>query len=167
MRKRLSQLLDRLELHLKLLEAYLIVKDPSAPKSAEAFDGLRLKIDGAYRARRRHLAQIAELDRVSRTTTDVGVFRAKTAEFLGGEGVQVIDAWDPRNIDLFDVHGDRTESMRVVSPAYVEAHEDGTFAVIKRGAAEPQLDQELRADPQEAISDETSEDSESQAEETS
>lgn len=168
MRKRLSQLLDRLELHLKLLEAYLIVKDPSAPKSAEAFDGLRLKIDGAYRARRRHLAQLAELDRVSRTTTDVGVFRAKTAEFLGGEGVQVIDTWDPRNVELFDVHGDRTESMRVVSPAYVEVHENGTFDVIKRGAAEAGPDDENREiPPQRQPSEEPAGDSDPRAEETS
>lgn len=140
MRKRLSELLDRLDFHLKLLEAYLIVRDPGAPKSAEAFDGLRQKIDGGYRTRRRHVAQLAELDRVVRTTQDHSVIRAKISEFLTAEGVRVVDQWEPAAADLFEVQGAVAPSMRVVSPAYIEVAEDGLVDIVKRGSASAGVD---------------------------
>lgn len=143
MRQRLAQLLDRLEINLKLLEAYLIVKDPAAPKSAEAFDGMRQKIDGAYRARRRHVAQLAEIDRVLRTTQDAEVGLAKTSEYLTAEDILVIDYFDESTSHLFEIVGDRTDNMRVVSPAYVERLEDGRVHSVKAGVAQPESSPDL------------------------
>ncbi len=136
MRRRLAQLLDRLDLNLKLLEAYLIVKDPSAAKSAEAFDGLRLKVDSAYRQRRRHLAQLADLHRTAVITGDAAPLRSQIEEFLQMEGILVVDSWEPVNASLFEVVGETGETMRVTSPAYVAPDGDGGVDVIKRGGAE-------------------------------
>jgi len=135
MRRRLAQLLDRLDMHLKLLEAYLIVRDPTAPKSAEAFDGLRMKIDGEYKARRRHLAQLAELDRIQRTTGDITVVGARIAEFLQAEGVMTLAEWSPEVADAFDVSGPVGSVMTVHSPSYVEVS-DGSLSIVKTGAAQ-------------------------------
>lgn len=138
MRRRLAYLLDRLEWHLKLLEAYLIVRDPSAPKSAEAFDGLRMKIDGEYKARRRHLAQLAELDRIHRTTGDISVVGARIAEFLQAEGVMTLVEWKPEVADAFEVTGPIGATMTVHSPAYIE-QSDGSRSIVKTGSAQAAL----------------------------
>lgn len=135
MRRRLAQLLDRLDLNLKLLEAYLIVRDPSAPKSAEAFDGLRMKIDGEYKARRRHLAQLAELDRIQRTTGDVSMVGARIAEFLQAEGVMTLTEWSPEMPEAFEVSGPVGSVMTVHSPAYLELS-DASWSIVKTGAAQ-------------------------------
>lgn len=151
MRRRLAELLDLLELNLKLLEAYLVVKDPAAPKSAEAFDGLRMKIDGAYKARRRHLAQLADLDRVLRTTGDAAIAQARVAEFLQGEGVVTITDWTPDAGHVFETVGEVTRDMVAVSPAYVEMFED-VYDVVKMGAAQarPRTDHPAEVQPTES-----------------
>ena len=147
MRRRLAYLLDRLEWHLKLLEAYLIVRDPSAPKSAEAFDGLRMKIDGEYKARRRHIAQLAELDRIFRATADASVVGARIAEFLQAEGVMAVTEWSPTLAEAFETVGPVGPVMVVHSPAYIESS-DGALSIVKKGTAQAAVaDQPGPSDP--------------------
>ena len=135
MRRRLAYLLDRLEWHLKLLEAYLIVRDPSAPKSAEAFDGLRMKIDGEYKARRRHIAQLAELDRIFLATDDASVVGARIAEFLQAEGVMAVTEWSTELAEAFETAGPVGPVMVVHSPAYIEVSES-SWSSVKLGTAQ-------------------------------
>lgn len=138
MRRRLAQLLDRLDMHLKLLDLYMIVRDPAAPKSADAFDGLRMKIDGEYKARRRHLAQLAELDRIQRTTDDSSFVGARIAEFLQSEGVMVLAEWSPERAYAFEAVGPIGPVMEVHSPAYIETSE-GPPSIVKLGTAQARV----------------------------
>lgn len=144
-RRRIDRVLEQIELHTKMLEAFLIVKEPGARISAEAFEGLRAKIDGVQRLRQRHLAQLATLDASCLTLAmqpgeDEGDDRiahlsAQIREFLEMENVHVLEDYEAEYAGAFRTVGNSTGSPRVQVPAYVLVTEQGV-QVVKEGVVE-------------------------------
>lgn len=136
MKRRLNELLDKLDWSLKMLDSFLITRDPAAAKSAEAFDGMRSRIEEISRERHRYVMQLVTLHRLANSTSgDNGVsaaLRDQINDFIAQEQIVVVDAWDPKTESLFEVAG-RGDSVAVVTPAYVDGK---TGYPLKTGQAE-------------------------------
>ncbi|MBA3361852.1 MAG: hypothetical protein H0T94_10380 [Acidimicrobiia bacterium] len=136
MRRRLEELLDKLDWALKMLDAFLVTRDPAAAKSAEAFEGLRSTIEASGRGRRRHLTQLATIDvslRLDESPDRVlEIVRSQIQQFAQLEGLKCIDAWQEDLAPAFSIDGPPSGSTEVIVPAYVD-EADGTL--VKEGVA--------------------------------
>lgn len=136
MKRRLEQLLDKLDWALKLLDAFLITRDPAAAKSAEAFEGLRSTIEASGRGRRRYLTQLATLDVTMRLDESpervLEILLSQVEQFAQLEGLRRVDEWHADLASVFSIDGSAKGSVQVIVPAYVD-EADG--ALVKEGVA--------------------------------
>lgn len=127
----LGAALDDIRTRLEKLEVILLVKDPGASRSAEAYEGLRRQISNAARSRGNHVAQLAEMDHLVATTDGSPVLGEQVRSWLAEAGVdridQVVD--DP---ELFQVHG-AGEHLIVLRPAYRDKE---TGVIVRQGHIE-------------------------------
>ena len=127
----LTQRIDQLEHQAELLKTVLIVKEPGAIISANAFEGLRKQIIASANDRLTHLSQIVQMR--------VAIDRASSSMVASWEAQSGIDEIhepgpDTPVSDLFDaVDGGSLEGgFKVVEPAFVDSQ---SGRVLRTGRA--------------------------------
>lgn len=118
---------------LDILELYLTVRDPSAPKSAEAFDGLRRQLNEAHKGTQIHLSHLASLHKVVTAADSLEPARAKLNEFMTQMGLSAVD--DPRHPDLYQITGGKGSHLVVDVPAYLAQGENREAILVQQGFA--------------------------------
>jgi hypothetical protein len=134
--RRLLDQLAALDARLASIEGMLLLKDPGAARAAEAYEGLRRQLVGASAERTAHLVHLAQFDAALGAGEPVGALALLASDLLAQAGLERCD--DPGQTGAFDISpGDGSGELRVVEPAYVEAH---TGRVVRRGRAAPAQD---------------------------
>ena len=149
MKRRLEELLDKLDWALNMLNAFLITRDPAAAKSAEAFEGLRSTIESSGRGRRRHLTQLATLDVTIRLPEPperiLDILSGQLQQFAQLEGLKRIDGWQEDLAPAFSIEGPASGSTEIIEPAYID-EADGTL--VKEGVARRTKEADVHALPE-------------------
>ena len=137
MRKRriledLAAAVDDLDRKLDRIEVAILVRDPGTALSADAYDGLRKQIIAAASDRVAHLAQLAQLDAIVRTTGDGATsdFRPLVQEWMAQANLVAMSS--PDQEDLFEIVGGSGPGLDIIAPAYVDAT---TRRLIRQGRA--------------------------------
>ena len=129
--RRLRHQLAALDERLARIEDMLLLKDPGAARAAEAYEGLRRQVVGASAERTAHLVHLARLDAALGAGEPADALGLLAADLLAQAGLE--RCHDPSQAGAFDISaGDDSGGLRVVEPAYIEAH---TGRVVRRGRA--------------------------------
>lgn len=128
----LARRMEAIERDLAKVETAIIVREPTTPLAAEAFDGLRKQVLASSRSSNTHLAQLIEFDRSLRADAQIADLRMLVDGWLRQVGVRVL--FEPVSQELFDLHGEG-ERVEVQTPAYVIDSGDGTQRVLQPGVA--------------------------------
>ena len=143
--ERLTLRIDQLEHQAELLKTVLIVKEPGAAISANAFEGLRKQIIASANDRLTHLNQIVQMRVALDRAGSVDDLKVMVASWETQSGiVEVFDAGPEQPVsDLFDeVDGGSLEGgYDVLEPAFVDSL---TGRVLRTGRA---VQQESSATP--------------------
>jgi hypothetical protein len=134
--RRLRDQLTALDERLARIEGMLLLKDPGAARAAEAYEGLRRQVVGATAERTAHLVHLAQFDAALTAGEPTDALARLAADLLAQAGLE--RCHDPAQPGAFDSDlPDASSDVRVVEPAYVEAH---TGRVVRRGRAAPARD---------------------------
>lgn len=132
----LTQRIDQLEHQAELLKTVLIVKEPGAIISANAFEGLRKQIIAPANDRLTHLSQIVQMRVAIDRASSLDDLKSMVASWEAQSGIDEIHEPGPDTpvSDLFDaVDGGSLEGgFKVVEPAFVDSQ---SGRVLRTGRA--------------------------------
>ncbi len=131
---RLESSMDELRHALERVELMFLMKDPSVPAGADAYEGLRRSLIVAREDRMTRLVDLARIDASLQRADGEGGTDAILRELLIAAGVERIDMPSGGAAGSFEVFGSDDDGLELVvlEPAYVHA-ESG--ALIRMGRA--------------------------------
>ena len=130
---RVGQHLDQLDRRAEKMETILMVREPSAPVAADAYEGLRKQVVTAVTARLTHLAQLVQLDAALAHGADRDYIARTVSGLL--EQASLARVTDTNRADqdlLFELVEDLGGPVEVLEPAYVDL---ASGRVIRPGQA--------------------------------
>ena len=124
----LTQRIDQLEHQAELLKTVLIVKEPGAIISANAFEGLRKQIIASANDRLTHLSQIVQMRVAIDRASSLDDLKSMVASWEAQSGIDEIHEPGPDTpvSDLFE------GGFKVVEPAFVDSQ---SGRVLRTGRA--------------------------------
>ncbi len=131
--ERLERAVEEIQHALQRIELMFLMKDPSIPAGADAYEGLRRSLILAREDRMARLVDLARIDASLRRSDGGGDASAVLDELLVAAGVDRVDEPGPRpDPGVFDVFGESSPGTVavVLEPAYVHAE---TGAVVRSG----------------------------------
>ena len=132
--ERLESSMDELRHALERVELMFLMKDPSVPAGADAYEGLRRSLIVAREDRMTRLVDLARIDASLQRADGEGGTDAILRELLTAAGVERLDSPSGGAAGSFEVFGSDADGLELVvlEPAYVHA-ESG--ALIRMGRA--------------------------------
>jgi hypothetical protein len=115
---RLAESVSRIERSIERIEVATIVRDPTSPLSADAYEGLRRQVVAAAGERAAHLHQLARFAQAV-TNAEPGQLTGLVSEWMGQANLVRVE--DPHDDRHFDILGGEGDLLRTVRPAYVDA----------------------------------------------
>lgn len=136
--------LEQIERRLEIIETILHLRDPGGARSAEVFEGLRVRVEAIAGERRRHLLDLVELHReLLRKTAQsnggaVGEVLSFVDQMLAREGVRSQGREGEKFIpQLFEVLGSSPSGSGVIAQVHAPAYIDSqTGEVLSQGRVE-------------------------------
>ena len=126
-------LMDLIERRMETMQTILMVREPSSPVAAEAYDGLRKQVNGAMSERLAHLAQLVQISTALDAGVDGSTMRRMVDGWLEASSLVRLTSASPDDFDrLFELVEDHGGELEVIEPAYVDAV---TGRVIRLGRA--------------------------------
>jgi hypothetical protein len=135
--RRLSQQLDTLMDKLERLDLILMIKEPETVKSADAYDGLRKRVIEAADNRRKHLADLAQIDAALHAGESPTELAMLLDDLCRRTGLQ--RAADTSIPELFDVVAGEGDRLEALSNAYID---ELTGQIVRAGRARAHSDRE-------------------------
>lgn len=115
------------------VEGMLATSDPEAPRTADAFQGLRKAVITASGNSMAHRVDLARIDAAARRRSSVEELAPLLDEMLGAAGIERVEQLD--DLTLFEVVGDEADGGLVLNePAHVVVV-DGTAVPVRMGRA--------------------------------
>ncbi len=132
--ERLESSMDELRHALERVELMFLMKDPSVPAGADAYEGLRRSLIVAREDRMTRLVDLARIDASLQRADGEGGTDAILRELLTAAGVERLDSPSGGAAGSFEVFGSDADGLELVvlEPAYVHV-ESG--ALIRMGRA--------------------------------
>jgi hypothetical protein len=135
---RIEERLATLEQQAELMKTVMIVKEPDAVHSADAYEGLRKQVIASSTARRAHLVQLTQMAVATARATKVSDLTPQIDEWLEQAGVTRI-AEVPAGVRPFEVFEDidggslpEGEALEILEPAYYDTQ---TQVLLRLGRA--------------------------------
>lgn len=126
--KRIEDKVDRIATHLERVDAAIVVRDPSTPYAAEAYEGLRKQVQHASQQQRLYLSTLINLlDDIAAGAT-VNTLNLRMRDRLNESGVRELS--DP---DQMPEAFTEVESTVPTRSAWVLVFTDGSAVVIRPG----------------------------------
>ena len=114
------------------VNAELVVRDTGSGRSADAYEGLRKQVVAASNDRRKHVADLAQIDHALSRTDNLDDLRDLSAEWLNAAGIEKLANISEDNVRAFEVVGDGAGPLMVVAPAYLVSE---TGQIARQGRA--------------------------------
>lgn len=111
----------------------LVVSDPKASLSAEAYEGLRRQVGMSASSRMSHLVQLAQMNEHLERTSDLAQVKLLVDEWMQQAGVVPVAAGDDPRLFQILAGTPGQGQLEVLRPAYVDRD---TGALIQQGQAE-------------------------------
>jgi hypothetical protein len=126
----LADALSDIERRLERLDIILMIKDPGAGKSADAYEGLRRQVVASAGERTAHLAHLAEIDAALQRGEGPNELSLLVRDLFDQAGLARVS--DPNVREAFEVVAGEGDDLVVLEPAYVEP---ATGRLVKQGRA--------------------------------